>query len=118
MGRPRKWNSNAERMQANRAFQRSQLSVEQLVAKARAGQIELTASEEQRIRDFWGYAPSEHRTLAERDRAAARMVASIGGLKPLHPVAFPHVEGRDDPDSWSLAPRPEDADQTRSRDRA
>lgn len=113
MGRPRKWDSDAERMAAKRrredelaAAARAHWSAADLTRAARAGRVTLTPAEEQRIRDEMGYALSETRTLAERDAAAARMVESIGS-RPFSRTAFPHVVGRDDPGSWSLEGKPD-----------
>jgi hypothetical protein len=49
-------------------------SVRELTRAARAGEIVLTASQEQMIRDHWGYGRSEQRTLAQRDEAARGML--------------------------------------------
>jgi len=115
MGRPRKWESDAERKRAERGSEkpaenvsrnspteptpspspkrqsgpkpasRDSLTVPQLVAAARVGQITLTDQEEQIVRDFFGYAASESRSLAERDRVANRIAeqarAATEGLK-------------------------------------
>ena len=43
---------------------------------ARAGTIELTAIEEQFIRDEAGFAESEKRSLAQRDEAGAKIAAA------------------------------------------
>lgn len=51
------------------------LTVPDLCIKARAGELELSEADEQRIRDFWGYLPSERRTLAERDTVTQRILA-------------------------------------------
>jgi len=53
-----------------------ELDVPALVAAAKAGRV-LSDSEEQRIRDYWGYAPSETRTWAEREQAAQRIMANL-----------------------------------------
>lgn len=49
-------------------------SLEELIAKGRAGGV-LSDAEEQRIRDHFGYTASETRTLAERDATASRITA-------------------------------------------
>ena len=49
---------------------------------ARAGTIELTAIEEQFLRDEAGFAESEKRSLAQRDEAAAKIAAR-------HPLPAP-----------------------------
>lgn len=49
-------------------------TVSELEARSRAGEV-LTEGEEQRIRDFYGYSKSEHRTKQERDAVAARIKA-------------------------------------------
>jgi len=58
--------------EAAQPFEPSLRSLEALIAHGRAGG-QLTAAEEQRIRDHFGYASSETRTLAERDAAAQRI---------------------------------------------
>lgn len=49
------------------------LLVPDLCIQARSRAIVLTESQEQRIRNFWGYQESEKRTLLERDAAADRI---------------------------------------------
>jgi len=78
-------------------------SVDELIAFGRSGG-ELTAEEEQAIRDHFGYAASETRTLAQRDEAARKMVA--GGPKSLSLTAFPYQQGNP-LSKWSLVPSPE-----------
>jgi hypothetical protein len=108
----RSWDTEAERerKQAYRERQRAEaralMGVLDLVREARAGRIELTTVEEQRVRDHFGYAASETRTLAQRDAVARRMVAS-GPQGPLSKTAFPHVQGRDPESSWTLVPTAE-----------
>jgi len=44
-----------------------------LIAAARKGEITLTDREEQLIRNYYGYASSEKRTLLQRDKATEKM---------------------------------------------
>jgi hypothetical protein len=76
MGRPRKWDSDAERMAAKRAGSgpaRRPGPNDEVILAARE-QRPLTEEEEQAIRDRWGYTESEKRTKAERDATARRML--------------------------------------------
>jgi len=91
-------------------------TVEELIAGARSGRIELSDDDEQAIRDHFGYAKSEKRTLQERDEAALSMVAGAvrmtrvganGVEEPTGPaglslVAFPNQVPGD------LTPTPEE----------
>lgn len=69
-------------------LKRSDLDVPQLVALARADKLKLTPDEEQRIRDHFGYAPSELRTLKTRDAVAEKIRAQDDG-RGLSLTAFP-----------------------------
>ena len=50
----------------------------------------LTDRQEQELRDFYGYGPSEKRTKAERDGAAKRMLANID-TSQTHPAVTRHA---------------------------
>lgn len=97
MARPRKWNSEAERIADYRRRQKEQLvdpdlpereidaDPEPVLEGARDVQAlialpadaPLSDAEEQLLRDHFGYAKSERRTRAERAGIAARISASL-----------------------------------------
>src|SRR5262245_34318078 len=102
MARPRRYATNAERQAAYRARQADQdvdpslpvreidepvvtepipeRTVEQLLVLPVASV--LTASEEQALRDHFGYTASERRTRAERAATAARISDGLGPPPP------------------------------------
>jgi hypothetical protein len=74
MGRPRRYETDADRQAAYRERQREEQDLDP--------GMPLTPEEEQEIRDFYGYAASETRTKAERDAIARRIVEKLSCPSP------------------------------------
>jgi|SRR5215471_1297024 len=62
-----------------------------LISAARMGWLTLTEREEQAIRDHWGYADSEKRTLLQRDAAHAKIAAQAIGPADWRPSCLAEI---------------------------